>query len=250
MTHSNNSEGSTKEIMLFLSLQVFIWRKPPNLCSRNGALQKNTTKSLQSRLTLQGTNLNIPPDGKLGKSSTQKCRLWWGMLLPKRKSHLRAVDLRKKPSYFPLYWLFNRNSLYGPFRIPLWLGRISSHTHPKTSKVLFHCSVEAKAAASMASDPCSHATDHWNVAALRRTSVEAPGPPLPAQGRPSVPSTNLPFSTILKIFSCKKYKLFFVTSFELGRWQNQPPAEALQDIEIWMKTLLSLTFVCQIQIYI
>ena len=79
----------------------------------------------------------------------------------------------------------------------------------KTSKVLFHCSVEAKAAASMASDPCSHATDHWNVAALRRTSVEAPGPPLPAQGRPSVPSTNLPFFNDFEDFQLQKVQVVF-----------------------------------------
>lgn len=106
----------------------------------------------------------------------------------------------------------------------------------------------------MASDPCSHATDHWNVAALRRTSVEAPGPPLPAQGRPSVPSTNPTHFYDVADFQLQKVPSCFcniiLNSLKMTKSTSSRSTSTHWNMEIWMNALLSLTFACQIQIYI
>ena len=179
----------TKEIMLFLSLQVFIWRKPPNLCSRKGALQKNTTKSLQSRLPppfnshishLTGSweNHRLKSAGCDGVCYFPKGNPIWGQLIFEKK----PLTFHYTGCLIEIPYIGFLESLYH------WVGFHPLHTlNNQGSFSLLSWGQGRRFDGPRPLQPCHGSLERCRAA---EDQCRSPWTTTSCQGRPSVPSTN------------------------------------------------------------
>ena len=99
---------------------------------------------------------------------------------------LPSNELRKKLSYFPLYWLVYRDPYIWLIKIPIYLGRISSPIYNPTNQVFFsllkyvlnstqQLHPPKPALVPLPWTPNSLRSERWNLSQGRKNLAQKPG---------------------------------------------------------------------------